>query len=204
VVLTVVALAAVPVAAHPAGRAYELRTYHAAPGRLEELHDRFRKHSLPLIQRHGAEVVGTWVPRPNPDNAVVALLAYPSAAARDGIWTRIVADPQWTVMKRQGDRRGLLVGSIEELPLTAVKPLLASRAGELELRTQDTPEVPAGALAAFAPTVPRPGTALLTLHPRAKPQPAADRGFVTAQVRAPAGDAPKALVLAPTDYSPLK
>lgn len=207
-VVCAVLLAAGPaVAQAPAGKSYELRTYRAADGRLDELHARFRQHSLPLLQRHGAEVVGTWVPKPNPDNVVVALLAYPSPAARQAVWASVVADPQWAALKR-ADRRGLLVEDIAELPLTAVKALEARASlGELELRTHDRPETPAGAIGAWVPARPRPGVALVSLHPRqpdATPRPSRSLVSLLLVADPPPADAPRVTVLAPTDYSPLK
>lgn len=208
-VLCVTAAVAAPAAAQlPADKSYELRTYRAAPGRLDELHTRFRASSLPLLQQHGAEVVGTWVPKPNPDNAVVALLAYPSAAARESIWARVVADPQWTAMKKRSDGRGLLVVGIDEVPLAAVAPLQnRTAAGLLELRTHATAEPVPGAIGAWVPTRPRAGTAMLSLHPRKADGTVAQRSLVSTTLLV-AGQAEPAAgrvtVLAPTDYSPLK
>lgn len=197
-----------PAAAQPApSRTYELRTYHAADGRLDELHARFRKQSLPLLWRHGIEVVGTWVPKPNPDNAVVALVAYPSPASRQAMWSRVVGDPEWTVMKQRTDGRGLLVESIAELSLTEVAPLKSRGAsGEVELRTHTSPtRLPADALAAWVPTRPRPGVSMLSLHPRrVEAGSAAGVTLVTALMPATTADPPRVTVLAPTDYSPLK
>ena len=39
--------------AQSADRAFELRTYTAHPGRLQELHARFADHTLDLFERHG-------------------------------------------------------------------------------------------------------------------------------------------------------
>lgn len=206
--LAAAAVLAAPASAQTAGKSYELRTYYADPGRLDDLHARFRGHTLPLLQRHGAEVVGTWVPKPNPDHAVVALLAYPSAAERSAVWTRIVADPQWSAMKRRTDGRGLLVRAIDELPLEAAGPVdLPGKLGELELRTHPAGTDPAGALARFRSNK-SPAGGLLALHPRAKtPDRVVTAGetLVSALVAVQATDAePKVLVLAPTDYSPRK
>ncbi|MBK8313858.1 MAG: NIPSNAP family protein [Acidobacteria bacterium] len=43
-------------------RCFEIRTYIAAPGKLEELHARFRNHTMKLFKKHGMEVVGFWGP----------------------------------------------------------------------------------------------------------------------------------------------
>ena len=39
-------------------RVYELRIYHAAPGKLDDLNKRFRDHTVKLFEKHGMENVG--------------------------------------------------------------------------------------------------------------------------------------------------
>ena len=63
------------------GKCYELRTYIAAPGKLEELHARFRNHTLKLFKKHGMEVVGFWGPtdkEKGSENTLIYVLAYPN------------------------------------------------------------------------------------------------------------------------------
>ena len=201
-VLCVAAAVAAPVAAQTPSPGYELRTYYAAPGRLDELHARFRAHSLPLLRRHGAEVVGTWVPKPNPDNAVVVLLSYPGDN-REGVWARVVTDPQWATMKNAGDRRGLLVQDIGEMPLAAASALRKKATeGDLELRTHAKPEAVPGAIGAWVPTRPTADIGMVSLHPRRPNELASrSRNLVTLLV---ADESPRVTVLSPTDYSPLK
>jgi hypothetical protein len=43
-------------------RAFELRTYYAQPGKLEDLHARFRQHTIRLFEKHGMTVVAFWAP----------------------------------------------------------------------------------------------------------------------------------------------
>ena len=42
-----------PVVNAQGARVYELRTYTAPDGKLEELHARFRNHTLRIFQKHG-------------------------------------------------------------------------------------------------------------------------------------------------------
>jgi hypothetical protein len=59
-------------------RLFELRTYHAAPGKLAALQARFANHTLGLFARHGLTVVGFWVARDangQPGDDLVYLLA---------------------------------------------------------------------------------------------------------------------------------
>ena len=43
-------------------RTFELRTYYANPGKLEDLHRRFREHTIRLFEKHGMTIVGFWAP----------------------------------------------------------------------------------------------------------------------------------------------
>src|SRR4051812_42369693 len=43
-------------------RYFEMRTYHAAPGKLDALHARFRDHTMTLFKKHGIESVAYWTP----------------------------------------------------------------------------------------------------------------------------------------------
>src|SRR5262249_56010668 len=46
---------------------FELRVYHAVPGRLADLLARFRDHTTQLFERHGLENVAYWTPMDDPE-----------------------------------------------------------------------------------------------------------------------------------------
>ncbi len=100
-------------------RLFELRTYHAEPGKLDALLTRFRDHTCKLFEKHGMTNVGYWVPVENPDRLLVYLLAYPDRAARDAAWKGFLADEDWKKAAAASEVKGKLVGTIEELYLTA-------------------------------------------------------------------------------------
>ncbi|HQU46088.1 MAG TPA: NIPSNAP family protein, partial [Pirellulales bacterium] len=52
-------------------RVFEMRTYWAAPGKLDALHARFRDHTTRIFEKHGMTNVGYWVPLENPDNKLI-------------------------------------------------------------------------------------------------------------------------------------
>src|SRR5512132_3418365 len=82
----------------PDSGAFELRTYTAAPGKLEALHARFRNHTNRLFAKHGMKIVGFWVPSDKDkgaDNTLVYLLAFPNRAAREKAWDDFRKDPVW-------------------------------------------------------------------------------------------------------------
>src|SRR5882762_4371713 len=76
-------------------RLFEMRTYYAAPGKLDDLNARFRNHTTKLFEKHGIENIGYWTPIENKDNKLVYILAYPSKEAHDQSWKAFGADPDW-------------------------------------------------------------------------------------------------------------
>ena len=73
-------------AAQTEARFFEMRTYYAAPGKLDDLLARFRDHTAKLFEKHGIVNVGYWLPLTNSENKLVYLLAYPSREAREQSW----------------------------------------------------------------------------------------------------------------------
>jgi len=60
-------------------RVYELRTYYAAPGKMEALHARFRDYTLKFFEKHGLKVEGFWKPLDEKAQSekLVYLLSFP-------------------------------------------------------------------------------------------------------------------------------
>jgi hypothetical protein len=103
----------------PGGRAFELRTYTAAEGKLEALHARFREHTIGLFRKHGMEVLGFWSPVGDkaPANTLVYLLAYPSQEAREASWKAFANDPEWKKVYAESQKDGSLVAKVESVML---------------------------------------------------------------------------------------
>jgi hypothetical protein len=122
-------------------RCFEMRTYYAAPGKLDELHARFRDHTCKLFEKHGMVNVGYWVPLENPDNKLIYLLAYPSRQARDESWKNFNADQDWQAARKASEANGGLVTKAESRFLNAtdyspaITPSTAGGPRVFELRT---------------------------------------------------------------------
>jgi hypothetical protein len=129
-------------AAEPAAGCYELRIYHAAEGKLDALHARFRDHTTKLFARHGMTNVAYWVPVENAGQRLIYLLAYPDAAAREASWKAFGADPDWIAAKQASETSGELVARIESrlLAPTDFSPEFAQSpaGGIFEMRTYTT------------------------------------------------------------------
>ena len=100
-------------------RAFELRTYTAAEGKLDALNTRFREHTIELFKKHGMEVIGFWSPtgeKATP-NTLVYLLAYPSQQARETMWKAFMDDPEWKKVYAESQKDGSLVTKVESTML---------------------------------------------------------------------------------------
>lgn len=104
----------------PAGekpRLFEMRTYTATPGKLGDLHARFRDHANRLFARHGMAVVGCWTPT-DPErgkDTLVFLLAYPDKDARDKSWREFSNDPEWKQIRDDSEKAGKLVTKVDSV-----------------------------------------------------------------------------------------
>ncbi|MGI8965036.1 MAG: NIPSNAP family protein [Limisphaerales bacterium] len=103
-------------------RCFEMRTYYAAPGKLEALHARFRDHTNRLFVQHGMELIGYWVPmdRENHyENKLVYILAYPSREAREKSWKDFQNDGAWKTARDASEQNGKLVEKVDSVFMTA-------------------------------------------------------------------------------------
>jgi hypothetical protein len=102
-----------------ANRIFEMRTYYAAPGKMDALHARFRDHTCKLFEKHGITLIGFWSPtdKGKADEVMVYLLAYPSKEAADKAWKAFRADPDWLKAKAESEKNGSLTQKVESLYL---------------------------------------------------------------------------------------
>jgi hypothetical protein len=93
---------------------YEIRTYWAAEGKLERLHERFRNVTLNVFKRHAMDVVGFWTPTPpTPETGdLVYVLAFPSEEAKTAAWEAFRADPDWVAGRALSEQNGKLVDKV--------------------------------------------------------------------------------------------
>lgn len=139
--LVSIAMISTAIAAEEDTRCYEMRVYYAAPGKLDELHARFRDHTCKLFEKHGIVNVGYWVPTENLESKLIYLLSYPDREARDKSWKGFMADPDWKAAHKASEAKGTLVAKVESTFLQAtdyspaIKPGVASPPRAFELRT---------------------------------------------------------------------
>ena len=107
---------------------YELRVYHAAPGRLGELLARFRDHTTKLFDKHGMKIIAYWTPvdEPERDNVLIYILQHPSREAATANWKSFQDDAEWKRVKTESEANGKLAEKIDStfLALTDFSPRL--------------------------------------------------------------------------------
>jgi hypothetical protein len=110
------------------GGVYELRVYHAAPGKLADLEARFRDHTIKIFDRHGIKSVAYWTPLDEPEksNTLIYILQHPSREAAAANWKSFQDDPEWKSVHEKSEANGKLVDKIDStfLALTDFSPRL--------------------------------------------------------------------------------
>ena len=103
-------------------RCFEMRTYYAAPGKLEALNARFRDHTCALFKKHGIENIGYWIPTDadkGATNKLVYILAHKSREEAKKSWAAFIADPEWKKAQKESELNGKLVEKVESVFLAA-------------------------------------------------------------------------------------
>ena len=92
-------------------RIFELRIYHALPGKLPAMELRFRNTTSKLLAKHNLNVIGYWIPdskSPAWDNTFVFLLAHSSREDAQKNWSEMAADPNFQVVIKSEQKERLL------------------------------------------------------------------------------------------------
>ena len=107
--------------AQTGGGVFELRTYTASEGKLDELHARFRDHTIRIFANHGITNIGYWAPQDAPlsENTLVYILAYPSREAAQQSWDAFRQDPEWRKVVAESQVDGRLVSNVESVFMDA-------------------------------------------------------------------------------------
>lgn len=99
---------------------YELRTYTAAPGKLEALEARFKNHTIKVFEKHGMKNVLYWKPTdPAKSDLLVYLLWHKSEAAAKASFAAFGKDPEWQAAKAESEKDGPLTikGGVQSMYL---------------------------------------------------------------------------------------
>jgi NIPSNAP len=98
-------------------RVFELRTYTAHEGRLQDVVNRFRDHTRTYFDRHDMTSIGYWIPQDGPQSqsTLVYILAHPSRDAAKKNWDAFRADPDWQKARDASEANGKIVAKTESV-----------------------------------------------------------------------------------------
>ena len=99
-------------------RVFEMRTYYTNPGKMEDLHKRFRDHTCRIFKKHGMELIGFWRPQEAKDgkgDKMTYILAFPSREAAKKAWADFGADPEWKKVYAESHKNGVIVAKVESV-----------------------------------------------------------------------------------------
>ena len=99
---------------------FELRVYHAVPGKVPALESRFRDTASKLLARHDLNAVGYWVPEDGSawDNTFIYILAHRSREEAKKNWDAMHADPGLQEMVKSEQAEKL----VEKVDVTYMRP----------------------------------------------------------------------------------
>lgn len=105
--------------AEKAAHVYELRTYTTEPGRLPNLHARFKDHTIRLFEKHGIKNVIYMTPVDAEgkavDNKLVYLLEHKSQDGAKKAFDEFRKDPEWVAAKTASEKDGKIVAGVESV-----------------------------------------------------------------------------------------
>jgi NIPSNAP len=101
-------------------KVYELRTYTAPDGKLENLHARFREHTMRIFRKHDMKSVVYFRPQDAPlsQNTLIYLLEHPSREAAKKNWDEFRNDPEWKKVASETQVNGPIVANVVSVYMT--------------------------------------------------------------------------------------
>jgi hypothetical protein len=103
------------------GKVFELRTYTATPGNLQNLHARFRDHTIRIFGNHSMKVVGFWSPTSEEErgDTLVYILEHASREAANASWTAFGEDPERARVSEESNANGRILAGVESKYMVA-------------------------------------------------------------------------------------
>lgn len=100
-------------------RVFELRIYHALPGKLPALEARFRDTTSKLLAKHDLNVVAYWTGEDAPwDNSFIWVVAHSSREEAKKNWSALFTDPAFQEMIKAEQKEKL----VEKVESTYMRP----------------------------------------------------------------------------------
>lgn len=101
---------------------YEQRVYRIAPGRLNNLLNRFETGTLRVFERLGIRPLGFWTTFVGEcEQEIMYLLAWEDLAEKERVWKTLQADPEWLAIRAETERDGPIVVTAKSTLLVPTK-----------------------------------------------------------------------------------
>lgn len=97
------------------GHVYELRIYHAMPGKLDAVNARFRDHTDEIFKKHGIKSIGYFLPEDTKLNEFIYVVDHKSKEDADKNWKAFQADPEWVKVRDASEANGKLVDHVDSI-----------------------------------------------------------------------------------------
>ena len=98
-------------------RVFEMRIYYANPGKMDDLHARFKNHTNKLLEKHGMQLIGFWTDEKEPQRKLYWIVAHKSKDAAKESWKSFQNDADWKAAKAKSEEKGALVERFESIYL---------------------------------------------------------------------------------------
>src|SRR5947208_2241692 len=96
-------------------KVFELRTYTSPPGKLGDLENRFRNHTMRIFEKHGMKNVGYWIPQDEPkhSNTLIYIISHENREQATKNWAAFRSDPDWQKASKESEANGKIVEKAE-------------------------------------------------------------------------------------------
>jgi hypothetical protein len=91
------------------GPVFELRTYTATKGKIGNLNDRFKDHTIKLFEKYGMANIAYWnvlKGEKGDDTKLIYLLAHKSQEAAKKSFDAFRVDPEWVAARKASEEKG--------------------------------------------------------------------------------------------------
>ncbi len=89
---------------------FEYRIYEVAPGRMQDLHERFKNHTIKIFEKHGITPVAFFTSEIGGySDQLTYILSFNNHEHREKCWKNFFADTEWQKVKKDSEAAGPLV-----------------------------------------------------------------------------------------------
>jgi hypothetical protein len=88
---------------------------------LDNLHARFRDHTIRIFENHGMKIVGFWSPlsEDDADDTLIYVLEHASQEAANASWQAFGQDPEWKSVSEASNANGPILAGVERRYMSA-------------------------------------------------------------------------------------